>query len=195
MFVFNRCILPKAVTPLQKIFCGTIGVVIVGGTVTGVGMATVKGVTFIMEKRSESESKKEDSKIYKTLNGFFDGIDSKINSSSNYIDQKPTLKKYIVPFSQGTGFGLGSALTCIAGLSFSYDFYKDTKLFKQEVIGTTECCNIMRSTMKYAIKTPIYGLLISTHLFVSFMFASISFNYFGNFYSNIQNRKLIKNDD
>lgn len=80
------------------------------------------------------------------------------------------------------------------GFSFSYDFYKNTKFLK-EIVGTTECFNIIRSTMKYAIKTPFYGLLISTQFILSLICVDNSLYYFEKFYSNIKERKMIENDN
>ena len=138
-----NCILPSAVTPAQKVFCIITAFV-------GMSLASFAGYktyqlgnsTEIVQNGVRSLSKCVDDSIAKI----------KVNST---IKQKMTNygNKFFDKFENPK---ILAGVGCIFEFVGFWGIYTSSKETFSEITKTTKCCNIIRSTVTYAICVPIF---------------------------------------
>jgi len=143
----GRCILPGAVTRLQKSVCMMTGVVVAVGSVYGGmelfhWMKSNQADTFVTESSVTESSAK---RTYRTV-----------------ADKAET---FVISVSQRHPI-FSAVLTASMGIYLAHFQFILTKEFIKEIRHQTKCCNIIRSTAIYTVSTPVivYAIIISSML-------------------------------
>ena len=155
MSVFKKCLLPHAITRRQKLFCGFAGAIVFAGTTTSIIYGGSKVLPLIDKKIRESSLPSiHDDDIIKNL---------AILKYGNWTE---------LPVIRGTMFFGGLAGMVFYSLGLCGLHLK----IRNDIRGTTKCCNIIRSTMVYCTLMPLFGFVTVTSAWVwnsSFGFTTI----------------------
>lgn len=130
--IFSKplCLFPEANTTPKRIVCGVVGLGAAAATVYGIWQGVVVGKHLIETKPLS---------LPKELSL----VERKNRQLTSLIWQTPLAVTFSAGFS-------GSML---------YRFGEDSVVWFKNVRGSQVCCDIVRSTMGYSLRAPIYGIL------------------------------------
>jgi hypothetical protein len=131
----QSCIFPQAVTPLQKLAC-----VVAGVSVFSVTSAALVGAGYKWFRYTESEEYKA-----KRLEKW---RQKQAQGKTEWVSEK-TIDKMV------GAVGLAVSTAGIAGCSVLV--VKDISECRRVVLGTTQCCDIVRKTLFTCSRLPLYG--------------------------------------
>ena len=128
-----QCLIPKAITPLQKALCVCTGIVSTGVA----GTATYHGFNAWVDYAEEKNNRSMSTNKLRSM----EERDQRRNRSVARGQMIECGSVVVIASSVGT-----------LGIFFSY---QESKKYFQQIKGTTECCNIIRTTMLYCVKLPL----------------------------------------
>ena len=131
-----NCILPSAVTPMQKTICVTVAVV---------GLSLV---SFVGYKTYEY------TKIFENGDLILSKIRDKIPNKFKLNDEQMNKIFNTTPQNLNVWIGIGGCLGLVGG----WGLFRSTKDTYLTIARTNQCCNIMRNTIVYSLCAPVFLL-------------------------------------
>jgi len=144
MFTKLKCLFPHAINPWQKSLCVSIGV---SSFIGSVGLVSYTIFNFGRKNNSKKQTKIDQTFFNKTSDKIFNKFEKTVlNINSNKVD--------------AVGIGIFSTFFGLCSIHHINKIFGEGYLLSKQIIGTTECCNIIHSTVKSSIKISGYGILI-----------------------------------
>jgi len=148
MFTKLKCLFPHAIKPWQKSLCVSVGV---SSFIGSVGLASYTMFNFGRKNNSKKQTKIDQTFDQTFFNKTSDKIFNKfektvLNINPNKVD--------------AVGIGIFSTFFGLCSIHNINKIFGEGYLLSKQIIGTTECCNIIRSTALSSIKISGYGILV-----------------------------------
>jgi ABC-type amino acid transport system permease subunit len=187
----ERCIFKKDLNTWQKIVCGGAGVIAFG---TGVVLSTsgmvfgfigiLKGISYLSRQNSTSDNDnddKKDSVFYIYLKKITNWT---LNTYIDIYNSTPLLVKDVGAIT------IGTIATLSASNIFIYqvirEYAKTFKWFINNIKGTDNCCNIVRSTAGYSGLTLLFGATITIGCSLTYMTVFYTVKQFNDMHDHIK---------